>query len=158
MSQTLWGVLILAIFGGGLYVWSFTTNKGEVNTIVTEDIAGAVIGGSGTASQVTGLFGAYEAYAPEKILRASADRDVVLFFRADWCPTCRALDVDIRSKLETIPKDVSILYLNYDTETALKQKYGVTYQHTLVQVDAEGGLIAKWSKSLSLEDVLSHIK
>lgn len=33
--------------------------------------------------------GSYEAYAPEKIAMASADHDVVLFFRAGWCPTCR---------------------------------------------------------------------
>src|SRR3989338_5060377 len=152
MPRTLVVIIGLVLVGGGLYIWSSGSWVGSTKVDDTK------IGGGVVVSQAAGLDGAYEAYAPEKLMRASAERSVVLFFRADWCPTCRALDADIRSKLETIPQNVSILYLNYDTETALKQKYGVTYQHTLVQVDAEGNQIVKWSKSPTLEDVLLNIK
>jgi thioredoxin 1 len=101
--------------------------------------------------------GSYEAYAPEKLSKAR-DGDVVLFFRASWCPTCRALNADIQSHLGDIPAGVTILDVDYDNSTALKQKYGVTYQHTLVQVDASGNMIAKWSKSSTLSDLLANIK
>jgi thiol-disulfide isomerase/thioredoxin len=101
--------------------------------------------------------GSYESYAASKLAKAN-EGDVVLFFRASWCPTCRALDSDIKANATKIPGGVTILDVNYDTETALKQKYGVTYQHTLVQVDASGNLITKWSGGLALGDVLSKIQ
>jgi thiol-disulfide isomerase/thioredoxin len=101
--------------------------------------------------------GSYEAYAPEKLALAN-DGKVVLFFRASWCPTCRVLDADIRGNLGNIPEGVAILDVNYDTATELKQKYGVTYQHTLVQVDAEGNQIAKWTGSPTLAALLGQVE
>lgn len=101
--------------------------------------------------------GSYESYSTEKLARA-ATGDVVLFFRAPWCPTCRALDADIKAHLGDIPAGVTILDVDYDSSTALKQKYGVTYQHTLVQVDASGTQINKWTGSPNLAALLSNIK
>lgn len=98
--------------------------------------------------------GSYEPYAPEKLAMANTG-DVVLFFRATWCPTCRALDADIRAG--SIPADLTILDVNYDTATVLKQKYGVTMQHTLVQVDANGTLIKKWTGSPTLTDLVAQV-
>jgi len=102
--------------------------------------------------------GSYETYAPEKVALASATHDVVLFFRASWCPTCRALDADIKANLSKIPESLAILDVNYDNSTALKQKYGVTYQHTFIQVDKDGNLIKKWSGSPTLSALVSEIK
>jgi thioredoxin 1 len=101
--------------------------------------------------------GSYEAYAPEKLAKA-AEGDVVLFFRASWCPTCKSVDADIKANAGAIPKGVTILDINYDTATALKQKYGVTYQHTFVQVAADGTQIAKWSASPTLAALVANIK
>lgn len=102
--------------------------------------------------------GSYEAYSPEKVMLASATHDVVLFFRASWCPTCRAVDADIKSNLSKIPSNLTILDVNYDDSTALKQKYGVTYQHTFVQVDKDGNLIKKWSGSPTLTALVAEVK
>ena len=102
--------------------------------------------------------GSYEAYAPEKVMLASATHDVVLFFRASWCPTCRAVDADIKANLSKIPGSLAILDVNYDNSTALKQKYGVTYQHTFVQVDKDGNLIKKWSGSPTLSALVAEVK
>lgn len=99
----------------------------------------------------------YEAYSPEKLSRAQ-NGDVILFFKAPWCPTCRALDKDIMANLGSIPENTSILTVDYDNSTALKQKYGVTYQHTFVQVDTEGNQIAKWSGSPTLTSLLLEVK
>ncbi len=100
--------------------------------------------------------GSYEAYAPEKLAMAETG-DVVLFFHASWCPSCRGLNADIEQHLGEIPGDVTILKVDYDTETELKKKYGVTTQHTLVQVAADGTLIKKWSGSPTLANVVSKI-
>jgi len=102
--------------------------------------------------------GSYEAYTPEKVALASATHDVVLFFRASWCPTCRAVDADIKANLSKIPSSLAILDVNYDNSTALKQKYGVTYQHTFVQVDKDGNMIKKWSGSPTLSSLVSEVK
>ena len=102
--------------------------------------------------------GSYEAYSPEKVVLASATHDVVLFFRASWCPTCKAVDADIKANLSKIPPSLAILDVNYDNSTALKQKYGVTYQHTFVQVDKDGNLIKKWSGSPTLSVLISEVK
>jgi thiol-disulfide isomerase/thioredoxin len=102
--------------------------------------------------------GAYETYAPEKLAWAEDGGKVVLFFKASWCPSCRALDADLKASLGDIPAGVTILELDYDDETELKKKYGVTTQHTLVQVDANGEMITKWSGGNSLASVVSKIK
>ncbi len=101
--------------------------------------------------------GSYEVYSPEKLVRAE-DGDVVLFFHASWCPSCRGLNSNIEANVSSIPDGVNILKVDYDKETELKKKYGVTYQHTLVQVDANGNLIKKWSGSSSLANLVLQIQ
>jgi thiol-disulfide isomerase/thioredoxin len=102
--------------------------------------------------------GSYESYEASKIAMASATHDVVLFFHASWCPSCRALNSDIEKNVSAIPAGVTILKTDYDKETELKKKYGVTTQHTLVQVDKDGTLIKKWSGGSKLENLLSQVQ
>ncbi len=101
--------------------------------------------------------GSYEDYSVDKVSRAATGK-VVLFFKAGWCGTCAGVDKDIVSNLGTIPANTSILKIDYDTAAELKKKYGVTYQHTFVQVDAEGKMLAKWSGSATLSELLKQIK
>jgi thioredoxin 1 len=101
--------------------------------------------------------GVYEAYSPDKIALATSD-DVILFFHAPWCPTCRGADADIVKNSANIPEHVRILKTDYDSNTDLKKKYGVTYQHTFVQVDEKGNMITKWSGSATLADIVAHVK
>lgn len=100
--------------------------------------------------------GTYETYDPAKLARAD-EGTVVLFFHATWCPTCRAFKSDVSNNLKEIPAGLTILEVNYDTETALKQKYGITYQHTYVEVDSEGKALNKWSGSPTLEAFLREV-
>lgn len=101
--------------------------------------------------------GVYEAFSPEKIARAATE-DVVLFFKADWCPSCRAVDADIKANPTKIPSGLNILEVNYDNSVELKKKYGVTYQHTFVQVDAQGKLLKKWSGSGTLTALVAEVQ
>lgn len=97
--------------------------------------------------------GTYESYSPAK-LAAANNGDVVLFFHATWCPTCKAADANI--KQSGVPEGLTILKLDYDTETELRKKYGVTTQHTFVQVDANGELVKKWSGSRDVESIVAE--
>lgn len=101
--------------------------------------------------------GQYITYDASKIAFAKEGK-VVLFFRASWCPSCRALDADIKVNLGRIPENVLILDVDYDKYKDLKREYGVTYQHTLVQVDENGQIIAKWSGDPQLSDLLKQVK
>jgi len=101
--------------------------------------------------------GSYEAYNVSKLANA-ADGDVVLFFRASWCPSCINLDKDIKANSASIKSGLTILDVDYDKSQELKKKYGVTYQHTLVQVDKDGNMIKKWSGSRTLASLTAEIK
>lgn len=83
--------------------------------------------------------GVYEVYSDTKFIEAKGKR--LLFFHAPWCPQCRQLDADLlKSKL---PDNVTIFKVDYDSSTTLRQKYGVTLQTTVVNVDQNGALINK---------------
>lgn len=100
--------------------------------------------------------GQYVPYDPAQLIWAKNGK-VVLFFNASWCPNCRTLDTDIRANLDKIPAGTYILSVDYDTYTDLRQKYGVTYQHTFVQVDENGQELKKWNGGSSLNDVLARL-
>jgi thioredoxin 1 len=101
--------------------------------------------------------GSYEDYSPEKLARAE-DGQAVLFFHAAWCPTCKTLEKDINTNSASIPDGLSILKVDYDNSSDLKKKYGVTYQHTMVQVDKDGNLIKRWSGSPTLATLVSEVQ
>lgn len=153
------GIIALIVIVGGVY--ASMSNKDDVmmkdkveDTTMMKANDQAMMQKSDPMMKV----GSYEAYSSEKVAAASATHDVVLFFRASWCPTCRTVDADIKANLSKIPSDLSILDVNYDNSTMLKQKYGVTYQHTFVQVDKDGNFIKKWSGSATLAALVAEIK
>lgn len=84
--------------------------------------------------------GVWTDYDPALLANAEDGR-VLLFFHASWCPSCRALERSINENLSEIPSDVTIMKVDFDTETELRQKYGIVRQHTLVHVDANGNEI-----------------
>ena len=90
--------------------------------------------------------GSYKDYSSE-IVQAEQKKGnkVVLFFHAPWCPYCRAADEAFITKTDQIPIGVTVLKTDYDSNTDLKQKYGVTYQHTFVQIDSNEKLVTKWN-------------
>ena len=74
---------------------------------------------------------------------AFADTAVVYFFHADWCPSCRGTEEAISES--GVPAGLTVVKVDYDTETDLRRQYGVTTQHTFVQVDASGAEVRKWT-------------
>lgn len=101
--------------------------------------------------------GSYEPYDASKLAAVGAGK-ALLFFRASWCPTCRTLDTDIRHRADDIPAGVTIFDVDYDRYPELKERYGVTIQHTLVQVAADGTEITKWVGGANLGDILWKLK
>lgn len=116
----------------------------------TEEESGAM-----ADTEVRGVV--YENFEAAKVAEAAARGDVVLFFHASWCPTCRAADTAIQSGLSDAD-GLTILKTDYDTETELRQKYGVTTQHTFVQIDASGNEIAQWTGTNTVADIAAKVQ
>lgn len=84
----------------------------------------------------------YVTYTPSAL---EDGKTKVLFFHAGWCPFCKTADATLQAWYGS-DADVPALTLyktDYDTETALKAKYGVTYQHTFVKIDGQGNMLSK---------------
>jgi thiol-disulfide isomerase/thioredoxin len=78
----------------------------------------------------------------------------VLFFNADWCPTCRVIIKELNAEAHRLG-DVTVVVVDYDRSSDLKRRYGVTYQHTYVQIDAKGKKLALWSGG-GIDNVLKN--
>ncbi len=86
------------------------------------------------------------------------DSTVVYFFHASWCHICQGIEEEITSNNSAdIPKNVTLVKTDFDSETSLRQKYGVTTQYTFVQVDKDGNLVKKWNAT-SLDAVVAGIQ
>lgn len=65
---------------------------------------------------------------------------------------------DIEKNIATLPKDVTILKVNFDDEKELRQLYDISIQHSFVQVDNTGKMIKKWRGANTLVEILSQIQ
>ena len=75
----------------------------------------------------------YTDYTTATFNQARQDnKNVVLFFHANWCPTCRALDREITDGLSRLPANTEILKIDYDNAGDLRREYSIRQQHTLV--------------------------
>jgi thiol-disulfide isomerase/thioredoxin len=72
---------------------------------------------------------------------AYAGTDVVLFFHANWCPKCRDTEASAKAGM---PSGLTLVKVDYDDATSLRQRYGVTLQHTFVQIDGSGRSVKKF--------------
>jgi thiol-disulfide isomerase/thioredoxin len=162
MNKTLVGIVgafIIIISGTGIYL-SHAKQQADEVAMQQKEMEPGVMKDTGMMGSTTGdtmmkAAGTYEPYAPSKLAMASTDHTVVLFFHASWCPTCKALDADIKAHLDAIPGSLTILDVDYDTAADLKKKYGVTMQHTFVEVDAQGNLLKKWTGSSTLKALIT---
>lgn len=80
----------------------------------------------------------------EMAQKTAEDTPTVLFFHASWCPTCKAAMKDLEMNLSML-EGIQIYIVDYDTTKDLQKKYGVTYQHTFVQIDSMGKNITTWN-------------
>lgn len=166
-------VLVLAlVFGIGAYAYT-QTNEEEIDKSTSNDINNEtdnsliqndadLIVDADIDNEVNPFIEDTQNITPGSYISynqsALTDNKNVIFFAASWCPTCRALDKAINSELDSIPTDLTILKADYDSEKDLKQKYKVTIQHTLVQVDQDGNMIKKWNGSEDISAIISELQ
>lgn len=93
-------------------------------------------------AQSTGRKVIFSTLADAQVLAAQGP--TVLFFAADWCPTCQTTLKDIDANGARM-NGITVVVVDYDNAADLKKRYGVTTQHTFVQIDAEAARVAIWN-------------
>lgn len=85
-----------------------------------------------------------DGYVPysETVLSDARGTKRVVFFHADWCPTCRGFESEIRQ--EGVPEGITIVKASFDNDVDLKREYGVTVQSTFVLLDENGEPAMRW--------------
>jgi thiol-disulfide isomerase/thioredoxin len=86
----------------------------------------------------------------------AARRQVVYFFAASWCPTCRETYRDLRANIGSIPADLVIVVVDYDKSATLKTKYGIASQHSFVLIGPAGEARKTWSGSRTIADIVKN--
>ena len=109
--------------------------------------SGAVPGASaGSPAPDAAAQGRYVDYATYSAAPASyAAGKVVLFFHATWCPDCRRTDANLTADPSSLPAGVTVVKVDYDSMTDLRQRYGVTRQWTFVSIGADGAKQGVWT-------------
>ncbi len=101
--------------------------------------------------------GTFQDYSQSEVESSVAmGNTTVLFFHAEWCSTCRAAEKDIVSRMDSIPENVKIFKVDYDTEAELVQQYEIVNQHTFVVLDENMNISSKWLGG-SLDEIIERI-
>ena len=100
-------------------------------------------------------------YIPYESLVTSGDKysdsKVVLFFNAVWCSTCQQARENIEASLGQIPENLAIVVVDFDSSIELRKKYGVTVQHTFIEIDSAGEPLGKWSGSVTVDQIVEQL-
>lgn len=92
----------------------------------------------------------------EKAMMLVETGPAVLFFNASWCPTCRSAVKDFEMNALEL-EGIHLLSVDYDDSADLKKKYDISYQHTFVQIDSMGNVLALWNGG-GAKELLNNIK
>ncbi|MFZ5535712.1 MAG: thioredoxin domain-containing protein [Patescibacteria group bacterium] len=144
---------LVSIVAVGIYIVPRRTPPDTAHDSPVPVLTPVVDGEDVGTSQKTGRYVPYS----QPSFDAAADKKRVLFFHAQWCPTCRPADAAFQKEAARIPEGVVLFKTDYDTATELKKKYEVTYQHTFVQVDAYGNAVTKWNGG-DLNELIAKVK
>ncbi len=108
---------------------------------------------TGPARTASGAYVDWSTYAADPARFAQGE--VVLFFHAPWCPSCRATEESLDA--DGVPDGLTVVKVDFDTATDLRRRYGVTVQHTFVQIDGAQEELTTWTGSLSGADIAAQL-
>jgi thiol-disulfide isomerase/thioredoxin len=108
----------------------------------------------GVYANTTGYI-SYETYAaaPEKYSASN----VVLFYNAYWCSTCKAARDGFEAGLSEMPEDLTIVLVDFDENTEMRKKHDVIVQHTFIEVDSAGNELQRWYGSTTVAELVEKI-
>lgn len=100
----------------------------------------------------------YLEFSPETLAAAHTREDtVVLYFWAPWCSTCSTLDHDLIEGVAAVPDGITLLRVNYDQASELKERYSVAIQHTFVQLNETNEAKMVWVGG-EIDELVENLK
>jgi thiol-disulfide isomerase/thioredoxin len=91
-------------------------------------------------------------------------KTIFLEFYANWCPICQSQAPALKEGLESISSDKLVAFrVNYKDsetdadETAMAQKYNITYQHTHIVAGSDESVKLRSNESWSKADVIEKV-
>ena len=137
MNKKIWlfaGIFLCVIVSGALYLYLMPAQPSRTTLMPEREVVDTQTAPP-TAPKTT-AHARYITYS-EDAFRQDNTATKILFFYADWCPKCRALDTDLQAHVSSLG-DLVIYKVDYDREIALRKQYGVTIQTTLVKTNQIG--------------------
>jgi thiol-disulfide isomerase/thioredoxin len=158
-NRPLVGVLILGFVGAVIYLaTSSNSDEQAPNSIGSASQSPTAQENVATGSASDGTSGNYISYETyQGSGETYSDTNVVLFFNASWCSTCKVARENFEADLDQIPSNLTIVLVDFDESADLKKQYGVTVQHTFVQINDQGEELKKWSGSVSVNEVTDQV-
>lgn len=153
--------ILIVIFAISIFIFLTAKDKSQNKSLNPDPSISPQNSQTSDSTVETELNVKYQAFEPE-ILNNNLNKKRVLFFYANWCPTCRPVNEELNRSEDVIPEDLVIIRVNYndsDTDSAekdLARKYGITYQHTFVLIDEDGTEIKKWNGG-GLREILNNL-
>ncbi len=153
--------ILIVIFAISIFIFLTAKDKPQNSNLNSETPTSTQNSQVSDSTVETELKGKYQTFESET-LNTNLNKRRVLFFYANWCPTCRPVNEELNRSEDLIPDDLVIIRVNYndsDTDKAeqeLARKYGVTYQHTFVQIDESGMELKKWNGG-GLREILNNL-
>lgn len=156
MRNTIIILVSILVIGGGFVALSGGNDEQTVTSQATASTSPLVVNDSESGETQTAASGQYINYS-ETAIKENKGKNKIVFFHADWCINCQGLERNVLAG--SIPDDVVILKANYDSDTDLKQKYGVTYQTSLVQIDDAGEPLKLWigTYNTGISDIVAEL-
>lgn len=140
-------LLLIIILGGFIYF-----KDGFTKTEVKADVSGI------SQNQVFYDRIQYLDYSDQNFSNSQRAGRTLLFFAATtWCSNCVELEKQIKTHLSDLPKDLTILKVDYDNDAKTKANYAVTSQTTLVLLDKNAKEIKRWIGTNSFNDLMQNI-
>lgn len=169
-SKILIGIFIVAAAIGGFAIYTISSGRNttqQPQTQTSENNAAGTIeeGANQMVDASDNPVGGSEKYVTisDNTLQAAQGKKRVLYFYANWCPTCKVANEEFTNEIQRIPDDIVVIRTNYnDSDTDQEEKdlakqYNITYQHTFVQVDENGNEVKKWNGG-GIEELVKNIK
>jgi thiol:disulfide interchange protein len=162
-------VFVLLLAGGGyLLLGKKGVEDGDINTTSGGEIVSDnnSTGNEQMANQESDYPTNYRDYSADELEKAKSEGKVVmLYFTANWCPTCKAqepINVEAFKELEN-DEDIVIFKIHIlDSETTdetekLAREYGIRLQHTFVIINPDGEVVFTHTGPLVKEDLVKEL-
>jgi hypothetical protein len=94
-------------------------------------------------------------YTPTALVQAQGR--IVLFFRASWSPASQKMYTELKNKKESIPKDITVLLVDFSDATDLRETFDVKLEHTFVEVDNDGKKLRMWRGGDTIKDLMMKL-